>query len=157
MGCFAGHPARTGQGSQPQQYQQDVPPGEDDGAPAELKCRELPIIPETGFQDDMVSNASSRVASITTIGTPKSIPVSHLDSVANSMIRAEIDRDSLDGRSVGVVSTTGTYARPFEDDARSLGASISESRFDSQNYLSDLDKMVQDDHGPGAKRAMLDI
>uniref|UniRef100_A0A7S1RWB0 Uncharacterized protein n=1 Tax=Alexandrium catenella TaxID=2925 RepID=A0A7S1RWB0_ALECA len=144
MGCFAGHhPADVGEGEKPQQYQQQD--AEDDGAPAELKFREreLPIIPETGFQDDALSCGSSRVASITTIGTPKSIPLSHLDSVANSMIRAEIDRDSFDGRSR--VSTCGTNARPLEDETRSLGASIPESRMDSQNYLSDLDKMVQDD------------
>mmetsp|Transcript_58619 Transcript_58619/g.182051 ORF Transcript_58619/g.182051 Transcript_58619/m.182051 type:complete len:165 (+) Transcript_58619:59-553(+) len=156
MGCIGGHPAPVGDGA-PQQGQPDVSspaeaPQDEDGAPAELKSRELPIIPETGFQDDRISNTSSRVASITTIGTPKSIPLSHLDSVANSMIRAEIDRDSLDGRSLGF-STTGTYARPLEDDSRSLGASIPDCRLDSQNYLSDLDKMVQDDRGTGAKRA----
>uniref|UniRef100_A0A6U6YJ34 Uncharacterized protein n=1 Tax=Alexandrium andersonii TaxID=327968 RepID=A0A6U6YJ34_9DINO len=152
MGCFAGHQADTGRGNKAQQDQQDAEAHwQDDGAPAELKFRELPIIPETGFQDDILSDGSSRVCSITTVGTPKSIPLSHLDSVANSIIRAEIDRDSLDGRSVGIVSTTGTY-RPAEDECRSWAASIPESRLDSNNYLTDLDKMVQDDRGVGAKR-----
>merc|ERR1712032_543323 len=84
---------------------------EEDGAPAELKSRELPLIPETGHQDDLISNSSSKVLSITTIGTPKSIPASHLDSVANSIIRAEIDRESVDGRSLGLASTCGTTTR----------------------------------------------
>merc|ERR1712217_466121 len=118
-----------------------------DGAPAELKPRELPLIPETGHQDDLISNSSSKVLSITTIGTPKSIPASHLDSVANSIIRAEIDRESVDGRSLGLASTCGTTTRFVEEDMRSGCASIPESRMDSQSYLQDLDKMVQDDRG----------
>mmetsp|Transcript_887 Transcript_887/g.2466 ORF Transcript_887/g.2466 Transcript_887/m.2466 type:complete len:167 (+) Transcript_887:77-577(+) len=158
MGCFGGRLADTGEGDRPQQCQKKALTVHHDGAPAELKSRELPIIPETGFQDDRLSDASSRVASVTTIGTPKSIPVSHLDSVANSLIRAENDRESQDGRSVGMVSTgmvstTGTFARPIEDESSNRSfRSLVESRLDSQNYLSDLDRMVVDD-GLGAKRA----
>eukprot|EP00420_Gonyaulax_spinifera_P015760 CAMPEP_0197908594 /NCGR_PEP_ID=MMETSP1439-20131203/67096_1 /TAXON_ID=66791 /ORGANISM="Gonyaulax spinifera, Strain CCMP409" /LENGTH=162 /DNA_ID=CAMNT_0043530097 /DNA_START=41 /DNA_END=528 /DNA_ORIENTATION=+ len=126
-----------------------APPPEqpqEDGAPAELKPREKPLIPDTGHGDDLHSNCSSRVASITTIGTPKSIPASHLDSVTNSMLRPEIDRESIDGRSMGIPSTCGT-TRFMEEDLRSGCPSIPESRLDSQSYLMDLDKMVQDDKG----------
>mmetsp|Transcript_50766 Transcript_50766/g.117898 ORF Transcript_50766/g.117898 Transcript_50766/m.117898 type:complete len:156 (-) Transcript_50766:126-593(-) len=151
MGCGSGK-AVKGVSAGDSAYPHDAPRGDDDRAPAELKSRELPIIPETGFQDDVASNASSRVASITTVGTPKSMPLSHLDSVANSMIRAEVDRESFDGRSMGIVSTTGTFARQPEDDSRSLGPSIPESRLDSQNYLADLDKMVQDDRALGLRQ-----
>ena len=157
MGCFAGHAARdvasSGAGGTvaPQPYAQ-YDPYPEERTHTHLKSRELPLIPESGHQDDMQSVSSSRnAASITTIGTPKSMPLSHLDSVANSILRAEVDIQSFDGRSVGVASTIGTMTRVPDEDARSIGPSttlsLCESRLDSQNYLSDLDKMVQDDRG----------
>lgn len=80
----------------------------------------LPTLLESAFQFarsyednlDTVSSVSSRLSTVLSIPTP-SIPASHLDSVANSSARAEIDKESWLMRrehsaSGGAPSTCGT-------------------------------------------------
>mmetsp|Transcript_22941 Transcript_22941/g.64054 ORF Transcript_22941/g.64054 Transcript_22941/m.64054 type:complete len:145 (+) Transcript_22941:116-550(+) len=125
---------------------------QEDARPNASVSRELPLIPETGHtngwpvamtvENDVMSMSSSRLGSLASVTTPTSLPASHIDSVAASSNWVEVDKESL-------------YAHSFsgnmmfsEEDAKSSP----EIRLESQNYLLDLDRMVQDDMtGTGKK------
>mmetsp|Transcript_122072 Transcript_122072/g.350719 ORF Transcript_122072/g.350719 Transcript_122072/m.350719 type:complete len:159 (+) Transcript_122072:128-604(+) len=108
------------------------------------RARELPLIPESAAT---ILEDGGSICSMTTVATPVSLPASHLDSVAYSTVSANADRESLAGaRSLGPISLCATTAYHEEDSKSTAGFSAAESRFDSQNYLQDLDRLLAEDH-----------
>mmetsp|Transcript_80667 Transcript_80667/g.231678 ORF Transcript_80667/g.231678 Transcript_80667/m.231678 type:complete len:180 (+) Transcript_80667:92-631(+) len=108
------------------------------------RSRELPLIPESDAPI-MQQDENGSICSMTTVATPLSLPISHLESLALSSISAQVDRESLFGRSHGALSFCATTTCN-EDDAKSLGnTSVPESRLDSHCYLDQMEKLAQDD------------
>jgi hypothetical protein len=104
---------------------------------------------------DLMSTASSRPTTVSAIPTP-SIPASNFESLANSSLRAECDKESqrafslsapsIGAPSIGVPSICGTIDAPesiqgskVNDEAVSIVGSVAESRVDSAAYLQDLE------------------
>mmetsp|Transcript_18292 Transcript_18292/g.30338 ORF Transcript_18292/g.30338 Transcript_18292/m.30338 type:complete len:228 (-) Transcript_18292:134-817(-) len=127
----------------------------------------LPTLLESAFQyarshDDQVetaSSVSSRPTTVSAIPTP-SIPASALDSIVNSSIRAELDKESVRdfGRSVGAPSECapsigaptiapsicGSFDGKDRDvESMSIVASIADSRLDSQTFLQEMESSAR--------------